>query len=288
MLKLSNPSLPTNDQGFIADTAPVFRLYSDPTSRESGGIIAQLSKDTAFGDSEVAYFDPAIAKGYFHPYAFGDDLGFDLQSFIIDGDQQWRKIQVPSSLTPKTYWMQNGSTGIYSPTSLEGTVTISSTLVERYRNLSASFDVKLTIPSITPVAVRSLGYTYEAGAGDNQWEYADPILTIHTTASSQIAPNQLIEVECAFDVDFPAPLLQILTFKVEEGTVITGIDLLGMSFTEAFNKYEPNAGDFTLSPQGLVNLYVSMDVILPEIATDQVQPVGVTTGTLTYSRPSGS
>lgn len=252
-----------------------------------GGIIAEISKDTVFGDSEVDYFDPPIAKGYFHPYAFGD-LGFDLQNFIIDSDRQWRKVQAPSYLSPKTYWMKDGNTGIYSPTSLEGTATVSSTLVERYRNLSTSFDIQFTIPNISPFAVKSLGYIYEAGAGDNQWEYTDPILTIHTTPSSQIAPSQLIEVECAFDVEFPAPLLQILSFKVAAGTVITGIDLLGMSFTEAFNNYLPKAGDFTLSQEGWVNLYVSMDVILPEVPNLMVQPVGVTTGSLTYNRPSGS
>lgn len=287
MLRLSHPSLPTTDQGFVSDTAPLLRLYSDLTSREMGGILVQLSKDTVFGDSEAILFPPPIAKGYFHPYSFGD-LGFDLQSFIIDGDQAWRKIQTPSRLTPKTYWRRNSEAGIYSVNSLEGTSVVESTLVERYVELSSSFDVTFRIPGIQPTEVRSLGYVYEPGAGESQWEYTDPVLTIHTTPSSQIAPNQLIEVDCQFNVVFPPPLLQILTFKVDAGTVITGIDLLGISFTESFNNYLPKAGDYTISPEGWLNLYVAMDILLPNVTELVLEPVGTTIGSLTYDRPSGT
>jgi hypothetical protein len=109
-------------------------------------------------------------------------------------------------------------------------------------------------------------------------------LTIHTSLSSQIQPNQAIAVTGYYEVAITAPTLQIISYQVGKDDLITGVDMFGRSFTPAWNNYSPKDGEFTLSIDGLLNLYVSMEVLLPNVGTATVHQRIINTGTLTYSR----
>ena len=58
-----------------------------------------------------------------------------------------------------------------------------------------------------------------------------------------------------------------------------------MSFTLAFDRYNPKSGDFTVSDDGYLNLYVPMDINLPDVQSSVGDRLLVNTGTLTYDRP---
>ena len=275
MLRLSNPDLPITDQGFSVEKNRLFQLYSDLDVRGVGGIIAKIQR-LRLGIEE-AFFDAPIDKGFFYRV----DLTRDLSDLTL---ANYRPVDLPSLLLGDRLWLRSLEMGIYSRADIAGANTFQVIQLERYRALDPSFDVVITAADIVPTKVSSLGYIYEPGAGDNQWEYSDPTLTIHTTISSQIQPNQIVEIEGDYQLTLPSASLQILSFQVEKDDLIVAVDLLGLSFTPAFDNYNPKAGDFTLSREGVLNLYVPMNISLPEIPAKTLHRVS--TGALTYNRLS--
>ena len=279
MLKLSNPDLPTEPQGLVGGHGRLFQLYRDDEQRNGGGRLVILSKTTSFpGGAEAVLLGEPLTKGYFHRI----DL---LKTFDKLGISGKRKINRPSLLVGDSFWLNNLRLGIYSRTNLVGSLALAVIEIERYRALDSSADVIINLPDFSPLKVVSLGYTYTEGSGDDQWEYSDPVLTIHTTPASQIQPNQEVCIEGVVNVTIPPPTLQIISFSIEPDDAVLGIDLFGISFTLAFDKYNPKSGEFTVSDGGYLNLYVPMDINLPDIATSSQGGLLVNTGTLTYDRP---
>ena len=255
MLKLSNPDLPAVDQGFAVTKNRLFQLYSDLDVRDTGGIIAKIARGS------------------------GVDLTTEFTDLALSG---YRQVESPTELLGDRLWLRSLEMGVYSRANISGVNALQVIQSSRYRALDATFDVVITAPDITPTKVSSLGYVYEAGTGESQWEYADPLLTIHTTISSQIQPNQTVIIEGEYQLTVPEPSLQILSFQVEKDDLILGVDLLGISFTPAFDVFSPQSGDFTVSVDGILNLYVPIGVLLPEITPRKKHRVS--TGALTYSR----
>lgn len=276
MLRLSNPDLPTTDQGFVVEQNRILQLYSDPEQRGAVGVIAQIRRSRS--NDEIAYLGRVIDKGYFYKLTFLEEFN----QLSLPG---YRQVNLPSQLLGDRLWRKNSITGIYSRQRLSES-TIFNVVVAAYRrDTSTSLDV--TIPlTATPTKVTSLGYEYSPGTGTDQWEYADSVLTIHTNLASQIQPNQEILIEGTYEVAIAAPTLQILSYQVEKDSLILAVDLLGRSFTPAYSNYAPRNGEFTLSTEGVLNLYVSMEVLLPEVGVDPSNNRVVNTGTLTYSRPT--
>lgn len=270
MLQLRSLDLPTSDQGYVVEQNRIIQLYSDLDNRGVAGVIAQIRR------GEVVYLGRPIGKGYFYPLTFAKEF----TSFALSA---YEEVLRPSSLKGNSFWRRNSEVGIYSRSVLPGSVFFAVTATEYYRDLSSSLDVKIST-DVDPSMVSSLGYTYQPGAGVDQWAYTAPTLTIHTSLSSQIQPNQAIAVAGYYEVAIAAPTLQIISYQVEKDDSITGVDMFGRSFTPAWNNYSPKDGEFTLSTDGLLNLYVSMEVLLPNVGTATVQQRVINTGTLTYSR----
>lgn len=273
MLQLRSPDLPTSDQGYVVEQNRIIQLYSDLDNRGVAGVIAQIRRSQ---EGEVAYLGRPIGKGYFYPLTFAKEF----TSFALSA---YEEVLRPSSLKGNSFWRRNSEVGIYSRSVLPGSVFFAVTATEYYRDLSSSLDVKIST-DVDPSMVSSLGYTYQPGAGVDQWAYTAPTLTIHTSLSSQIQPNQAIAVAGYYEVAIAAPTLQIISYQVEKDDLITGVDMFGRSFTPAWNNYSPKDGEFTLSTDGLLNLYVSMEVLLPNVGAATVHQRIINTGTLTYSR----
>lgn len=280
MLKVSNPELPTTDPGYVSEQAPLVRLYSDTATRAPAGILAKLSKSANYAEGiDALNLGEPVAKGFFHRVDLEDAFNaFGLISFVEKSD--------PRELSPRSFWINETIVGLYSQQSLEGQINPFVEIVKTNRFVAGDEIVELDIPGITPTAVVSGGYAYQEGAGENEWQYSDPVLSINTTPQTQIEPGVDICIQAMQAIAVGPPALQILTFVLDSNATVLGVDYLGRSFTPPFDIYSPQNGDFTVSSNGLLNLYVSIGVALPNTAEQNRKRLNIGGGSLSYDRPT--
>ena len=277
MLRLDNPDLPSADSELLTPTeSPLFRLY-DPVDAELGGVIAVVDKGANLDAEEIDLPSP-IAKGYYHSTPLDP-------SFLEVSKEKFYFVDSALSAKPDTIWRSGSTLRFYSREDVSGSQSFQFSLSRFCREIDDNFVAKTDIPSITPSTVVVNGYSYPEGAGEGEWLYQDPTLEIATSSSSRIFIGDTINVTGEVITEVSSPIAQVLSFYLDPDIIIVGIDYLGVSFTEAVNSLEPLAEEYTLSTDGLLNLYVPLHISFPEVVTQGAKNLVVNTGYLTYPRP---
>lgn len=256
-------------------------MYSDSTQREWGGVVAKIDKGSSYGDgAEEESLGEPISVGYFTAYSF--NRGF--AKFLLDG---YKEVDSPLRLISGKFWTSKEQIGIYSIDSLtSATLPCQPTFTYKQYQLPTTSEIVLTMEDgFVPTSVESGGYSYSEGSGDDQWLHSAGTLTLKTTPSSAIQIAQEIYITGSMNIEIESSTSKVLTFKIEEDSAILGVEYLGITFTPARNIYAPNIGEYTVSEEGILNLYVSMGVALPRI--NPISPEGntISKGVLSYPRP---